>query len=539
MAKKDYKFSNETTNLNAQCKVIIYPWKELLNDADLADEKLAQAGRIDISSQIQNVTFSKNMGSAAGSFSFTLTNSPNYGSNDWKDIIKRGFWCVIYMANDGFLQIPTSVVETRPRAAEAKYIRCVGYIERVAVKGSAQENRSIDVGFTVSGRDFGIIYEQTNIWHNLFQYDKTELNSIAQTKLNVLGTTRIHEALKVIHDLFYYPANIPGAKVNDKKSVLSISLQWLLPREMLIDIGFNLAGLTKGTYWGALPGVFDTIDKGGRISPSDAGIAVDKPGDYLNGNAWQQLKRLSIPPFHELFTEINDQGKPQLIFRPIPWGIDQSKYEEAKDKIQLYKDIKEIVLVGASDLYDFDLGEDDHGRYNSFLATVSTSLISIENNIGLLLGKEFPKNNDASIKRHGFRPMHVTVDSIVKNEEQANGSSDQKKLLQFNYILYDYWNPAVFAESGTILKNGTNTTRLGKVMKFKEDVPYLSTKRYYIEGYMDTFEVHANMSTSWTQSVNLTRGFEEADLVAKKGYNSRNTPFSASGEYTKKNEGES
>jgi hypothetical protein len=194
-------------------------------------------------------------------------------------------------------------------------------------------------------------------------------------------------------------------------------------------------------------------------------------------------------------------------------------------------------MVKAVELYDFDLGEDDHSRYNSFLATVSTGLINTEDNIALLLGKGFPKNNKASIRRHGFRPMHVTVDSIVKNDELGNGAADQEQLVEFNEILYDYWNPAVFSESGSADIAGRNDVKIGKVMKFTNDVPYLSTKRYYIEGYTDTFTVDDNRACEWTQSINLTRGFEEADLAAKKGFATRNTPFSGAGEFTKANTG--
>lgn len=528
--QKEFQYSNETKHLNTQCKIIIYPWKEILNNPDLDDASLAEAGRLDISSQVTSVTYSKNMGSPSGSFSFNLTNSPNYKSNDWKDIIKRGFWCVIYMTNDGDLELSQVVEPKKPKQSEAKKIRCIGYVDRVAVKLSTQENRSLDVEFTVSGRDFGIIYEQTEIWHNLFKVDKIMLDSIAQLKLNVMGNTRVHDALQTVHDLFYFPQNIPGAKINDNKSLLSISLQWLLPKEMLLDVGFNLSGLSRGTYWGALPGITN-------FSPTGCGIAVDKPGDYLSGNAWEQLKRLSIPPLHELYCELTEEGKPQLIFRPAPWGIDQTNYPKNSKNIKLYKDLTPIVKVQAVDLYDCDLGEDDHSRYNSFLATVSTGLINTEDNISLLLGKGFPKQNSASIKRHGFRPMHITVDSIVKNEELGNGSADMVQLLEFNEVLYDYWNNAVFAESGTVEKAGSNDVKVGKVMKFTNDVPYLSTKRYYIEGYTDVINISENRVASWNQTVSLTRGFEEQDLAAKKGFLNRNTKFSGAGEFTKGNQG--
>lgn len=525
----NYAYSNETREAISQCKIIIYPWRHNLADADISDEKLASSTRLDVSSQIQSANYSKNMGNAAGTFSFTLTNSPNFGTNDWKDIIKRGFWCMIYMTNDGDLDVSQGVGAHKPRLSEAKRIRCVGYIERVSVTGTTTDNRAVDIGFTVSGRDFGIVYEETEIWHNMFQFDKIMLDSIAQTALNVAGNVRIHEAIKTIHDLFYFPQNIPGAKVGDNNSLLSIGLQWLLPKEMLLDLGYNLSKINKGTFWGAIPDNFEPEQTG-------AGIAVDKPGDYLSGNAWEQLKRLSIPAYHELFCEMDSKNKPRLVFRPIPWGMDQSKYPKNAQNIKLYKDVPSI-SVPAVELYDFDVGEDDYNRYNSFLATVSTGLINTEDNISLLLGKDFPRNNYASIRRHGFRPMHISVDSIVKNEELGNGSADQAQLVEFNEILYDYWRYMIFAETGSITKLGTNNVRVGICLKFNKDVPYLSTKRYYIEGYSDTFTVDEKRGCTWIQDVNLTRGFEEADLKNKSGFSRRNTMFKGSGEFTKANQG--
>jgi hypothetical protein len=176
---KDFKFSNETQNLNSQCKVVVYPWNSDLSDVDISDAELSGAGRLDISSQIESVSFQKNTGNVAGSFSIQLTSSPNYGSNDWKDIIKRGYWIVIWMSNDGDLILNPQVGKnlTKNKKKEAHKIRCIGYVDRVAVQGAPGEKREISIGFTVTGRDFGVVYENCDIWHNLFKFDKIMLDS--------------------------------------------------------------------------------------------------------------------------------------------------------------------------------------------------------------------------------------------------------------------------------------------------------------------------------------------------------------------------
>jgi hypothetical protein len=527
----DNQLSNETQNNYAQCKVVVYPWVIQLNDPDAPNDELAATTRLDISSQVTQVTFSKNLGEPAGSFNISLTNSPGFGTNDWKDILKRGYWLVIYMSQDGDLSMSQSVGEATHKASERSKIRGICYIERCGTTGNTGEKGDVDRHFQVSGKDFGIIYEKTEIWHNMFKFDRIMLDSLRTSELNVVSNVKLDRALTLIHNLIYFPSNEQGAKPNDDNSLLDIGLQWLMPRRMLSDIGFNVSGLTQGTFWGALG------DKVLNFDETTCGIAIESPTEFLSGNAWDQLKKLSVPHFHELFCETTDSGLPQLTFRPIPWGIDNSGYPKAAASITLYKDLDPIVYVPAINLINDDLAEEDHARYNSFLATVSTGLINVEDNISLLDGSGFPFHNRASIRRHGFRPMHVDVDSIVRNEDLANGAANREALIEFNEILYDYWNNAIFAESGTITVIGSNDLKIGKVLKFTGDVPYSNTKRYYIEGYTDTFTVGAKGEAIWTQSIVLTRGFEEQDLKNKGGFLNRNTPFTAPGEFTSSNNG--
>lgn len=523
------KFTNETQSLNSQCKIVIYPWVAGIGNSDISDSQLANSSRLEVSSQVLSCTYNKSRTGPAGSFNFTLSNSPGGATNskghptgDWKDIIKRGYWCVIYMSNDGDLRMSNKVGPPAQRASDVKKVRCIGYIQRASVAVTTGEKGETHMVFEVSGSDFGVIYEETSLWHNVFRFEKKLLDSISTSQLSVIGNVRISKVIKTLHNLFYFPLNEPGAQVNNDKSLLSIGLQWLLPKEMVRDLGFQ--SLPNGTYWGALPGILNIAD-------TEAGIAVSSPTDFLSGNAWQQLLKASIPELHELFTEISDAGVPQLVFRPIPWAIDKSKYPNVGKSISLYKDLASI-NVPALDLINYNLAEDDHNRYNSFLVTIQTSLIGIEDNISLLQGKGFPKHNKASIRRHGFRPMHISVNTIVRNDELANGSADQRQLVEYNEVIYDYWNNAIFSESGNINKIGTNDVRLGKALTFGSDVPYLNDKRYYIEGYSDNFVVNEKGAAKWVQSVSLTHGLFIDALKGRASFADRNANFPNPGEYT-------
>lgn len=522
------KLSNRTQEVVSQCKIVYYDWatKVLTLDSG-SDSELAKADALDISSQVMSATFNKSLGKPTGEFSFTLSNSPGYGSGDWKDLIKKGSWCLIYMSQDGDLVMTDRVGPpdaSAKKKEETKKIRCIGFIDRVAPKLTMGEKGEFDVTYVVSGRDFGVVYEDTEIWHNVFKYEKIMLEAIATSQLNITGAVSIDKAMSLIHDLFLNPKAIPGAKVNDQNSLTSIALQWLMPRKMLQDLGLTA---DSSPYWGEIRGVKD-------FSPTAANLAIEKPTDYLSGNCWSQLKKLSVPQFHELFTETTDDGLPRLVFRPMPFAISKKNYPTIGKNITLYKDLPSIE-VPAIDLMDADLGEDNHSRYNSFLATISTSLIGVEDNIALLDGSGFPKNVQDSIKRYGFRPMHVTVDSIVKNAERSNGNGNPQVLREFNWLLYDYWNNVIYSETGTIETIGRNGVKIGKCLTFDQFTPYVHGKRYYIEGYTDTFSVGEKGEQLWTQTVVLTRGFEEFDLKSKVTFGTKQTTFDREGEFTPAN----
>lgn len=567
LPKNATKLSNKTKDYVAQCKVVAYVW----DDSELKgttvthttgssgsvtpqfldatpNNLLAKATPLDISSQVTNVRFSKTNSKPNGSFEISLSNSPGIGSGDWKDILKRGMWLLIKMTNEGNLALnpqvgpPVKGVLKNPNG-EAKYIRCIGYIDRVAVVTSKQENGALDVSYKVTGRDFGVVYSDTTIWHNFFYSEKIVLQDINETKLAVLGednkSTKINEVLDILHDLFYNPSAINGSQVQPNDALTQIALQWLLPDALLTDLGFNNL---KNTYWGALPGIKN-------FSTTAASKAVSSPLDFLTGNAWQQLRRLTVPELHELFCETTDDGKPQIIFRPIPFAIDKKDYPNVGRHVTKYRDLDSIefptdpknlitfvpsnaVLVEGVDLLKLDLGEDETNRYNSFLFTIATSLIQMENNIAYLQNSKFPYHVQDSIKRHGFRPMHISADCAITQLEANNGATDAVLAKEFNELLLDYWSRAIYSESGSVTLLGRNDTKIGKILLFEADVPYAYGRRYYIEGYTDTFSVGDKGETFWEQTIQVTNGYEEKDLKELTDFGKREVRFEQEGEYT-------
>ena len=514
--------NNQVRNIRSQCQVVIYPWRsEALSARGRSTAAVSDAGRLDVSSRLLNVSFNKQLGSPAGSFSFTLANNTGLPDSDWKNIIRVGTWCVIYMSQDGDLDIRDEVTFPR-RTPPRNKIRGICYIERVSAKTMVNEKGAFDVVYEVSGRDFGIVYANTTIWHDLFQFENTLLQA-ASGRLPVQGNTPLNEQMQIVHDLFYAPARLLPSLKDMSSSLTSIARQWLLPRSLVRDTGSRLPR-GRASFWGNITNNTD-------FRRSAMNVPVNNPVDFLSGNAWSKLQQLSIPAFHELFCETTTNGAPQLVFRPIPWRLRSSRYPSIRRFIRPFSR-NQRARVPAVDVLGLDLGEDSQNRKNHFLTTIKTALFSVEDNISILAGTRFPNENRDSVRRHGFQPMHVDINSLTLNQALGDGKANRSLLIEFSEVLYDYWNNAIFFESGNLEKIGSNDIKIGRCLLFGADVPYAASKLFYIESYSDTFVVNEQGVGDWTQSVQLTRGVDLVDLRGGGSVARRNVEFEQEGDYT-------
>lgn len=548
------KIKNTIVNNVAQCKIIWYAWVEseisVQNDSTLKGnlkenlDRLSDSFNIDLSNHlVDSVTFSKSLDSPTGSFSFNLDNS-----RDWKDIIKPGEWCVILMTQNGDLRLPEENssqgnpigligLPSGPKdlSSVRQNIRGLCYIDRVSVQTAAEGNGEFNVTYEVSGRDFGVVYENTDIWFNDFTFDASNVNTLNQQIKNSTFKD-IGEVIKMFHELFLAPEKRIPSKAGSGEGVTPIPKQWLLPKQLVNDLKLSC---DDASYYGNVSGLTNTFER------SPCAMPIGNPMSMINGNLWSKLKAASVQEFHELFTELNDAGKPRLFFRPIPWGIDQRGYPTLSKFIPTYLDYanstafrkagfnQNSVNLDASDVLTTDIGEDNHNRYNNYLMNISAAQNGAFTTIGVLIGnpspagRQFPFSEEASIRRHGFKAMHVQMDSLsaslsTVNEESSgpavtankNGSPTNTLVIEYQEVLRDYWNNAVFFESGGMAIMGRPDIKVGKVLRTPDDLPYHQNKLFYIESYTDEFSIQDNGATQWTQKLQLTRGIEEDDLIA-------------------------
>jgi hypothetical protein len=594
-----------------QAKVVWYQWANPLLDS--GSKGFAQqikgalptnpyilrlSNAYDISNHIASISYSKDMNSAAGSFSIILHNS-----FDWARFVRPGEWITIYLGSDGSLdlpqensgtsrtkdeialnayenslvnkkQIPTNFgsaiasgvssllplpLPTLPlpnvdsSSLDGKKLRVMGVISRVGIRSAVTSEGALEITYVITGRDFGTVYEETEIWFNANNAD----NSTAQSVINATTTEfqrNVTDLLDKWHDLFLNPKKVLSNFANLSAFYPE---QWLIPTQLADDLDLSFP-ITATGYFGEIANVKEfgaTVVENPDPSPLSG----------LEGKAWDRLKSLSQPEFHELFTELSDSGRPKLFFRPIPWALDTTNYPIFGSSMLKYRDLTSVdpvlppVPIGTNlsslgsiaaaavstfadsfssdqrlfhavplqsiECLTFDVGPDYHNRYNFFLINSSkgtqdqTNAFSTISALSTARGYSFPVRNENNIKRNGFKPMILSVATFLANSgglfnigKFFTGSPAEEFILEANYMMEDLHGNDQDFYSGTITIYGRNDVKLGKVIVTDDSFQGIGNMVFYIEGYEDVFTVNGDGTTTWTQNLNVTRGMTTAFL---------------------------
>lgn len=536
------QLQNKTKNIRSQCQLVLFPWKENTVSSTLSIRALSQVDSLDISASLLGCSFSKSRTQAAGAFTFSLAND-----RDWRNIIKPGMWCLLYMDNEGTLDIKrgssVSLPSIDPGALKKfkKKLRGICYIERAALDAAVGVNGELEVTYQVTGRDFGVVYEEANIWLNSFNSESLFFFSVVEQVIKLAkrpeDVTTIDELMKLGHKILYNPADIPGFK--STLNLPEVLPQWIMPQGLITALELKLN--KQPSLYGNISGIIKENDKfffgtSSMISPTE------NPLIYLQGNAWTMFKAMSVEPFHELFPETDDDGHPRLIFRPIPWGLSDKGYKRLSKNIISYRELadKTSVTPEAVDVISMNLGLDNHSRWNHFFITISgdtnhmtTGGLTTDGRaiVNIATKRRYPLAQTNSILRHGLRLMHVDVNSFI--ELTLSDKRNGVLLAEFSDVLFDYWNNAVFFESGTVSIIGNNKVKVGKTILFDENTPYIGNKVFYIEGYMDEFTVDPTTgATLWTQNLQLTRGIDKNKLNQLTNFDDAKSSLDIRGEFT-------
>lgn len=464
-----------------------------------------------INTDIAACSISKNIDHPSASFNLTLLPSKN-----WRQVIAPGDWVAIYFHQG---------LETEGDAIpDVKNLVLVGNIDRVA--RSVQKDEETDttqMRYEISGRNFGKVFEQTDLWYDPYMTQDSVLDVALRTAgLNIIGnpSVQVEAGLNVfIGD---------GEQFADGRT--PALKQWFVP-PALAQIFKEPTGFTNAAF------ANDTGQEVYFNSILDRHIQKDLPGFNdtamigleSNGSVWEFLKRASNELINELYLEESrdESGnvRPTIFLKPRPVNTpfieDQfdspASFAMIKNAYQTLQNLAEtsFIEISQSEIIYENLGRDDHSRIN--MVWMKTDLehqyqLSPVANVegGKQLGN--PTFSRPSIKRHGLRRMdsllefcHTTSDGI---SETRGINTDINLFRGFMGQLYDMNFANHLYEQGTIECYGVLEAELGKALVVKQSLPNAPDKVYFIEGY----EHKWTYPSTWTTVFTVTKGqFKDAN----------------------------
>ena len=384
-----------------------------------------------------------------------------------------------------------------------------GLIDRIERTKTVAGNGATSTTYTITGRDFQKVWEQTPIWFNRFTLE------------NVEGAW----AYKVY-------SNIPNLGGNPAKLVQAFLIGWLqqfggvgranwdMPKmpnsagNFLVDIAganadINFTGVTLQNF---------NTDGFTNYPPR---YAIDPSLMSPSGTLWTLAKEWSDPAFCELFCDLGKQGTQLLpdeevdltdgtmcvFFRDRPFPMTSSvvddEYNKA-DALGLNKDSAWFALpthtISRQEIQQDIVGREGTERMNAFFVSPQ-----LQQELVAAGGVELmqPLWNKEDIRKHGFRRYDVYSHYKTQNGKLLTLSTVQRYMLQNWYAM----NPYLL--SGTInLGHGRPEIRIGTRIRIPGDTGDNNRdETYYVEGVSNSWKFGVGIRTALT----VTRGFIGTD----------------------------
>lgn len=443
-----------------------------------------------IEDAIVSLKINKELGKPSATFDLTLLPTDN-----WKKRMSPGDWLGIYLYNRQETGLDDAIFDT-------KNMVLLGNIDRVS--RSLQRNEDDDkvqLRYNVSGRNFGKVLEETDIWFDPYAIQKNVADvMLQQAGIPLQGSP--DEIVQSVLDVFL------GKGITTASGGRTTSLnQWRLPTALtaMVGEGFgtNLYDILDINLEKGLPGYRGRVMLGGV-------------GD--SSNIWQQIQRGSNKLINEVIVEEGrgEDGivKPTIRLRPRPLNTvffdSQFGSEKAKLKGQLkghYTTLQDLadedyLEISPKEIVYENLGKDDHSRMNLFYLRSDTNfdhLQTVHTNMNKKSGVGIPFILRESIERHGLKRFEGQIDFPFANKLVKEASGDSDLFKAFLVQLYDMNYANHLYDQGTIECTGVLEAELGKCLVVKAADPANDwDKIYYIEGYEHEWKFPGTWRTVFT-----------------------------------------
>ena len=370
-----------------------------------------------------------------------------------------------------------------------------GLLDEIRVTKSVGGTGATTEVFTLTGRDFGRIWESTPVWFN--PYASHDLISEGKAIKIFKGLIEIADDPATV--AFMFLKDFLEAIADDKGG------NWDPPKGM--------PGITNDSFADSVAFTNEYQNKPERIN-------FNLTGAVPQGTLWDLAKQYSDPMFTELYVDMLPDGDPfspriaagdplnpketkmTAVIRDKPFPI---IYDPTVDFVGSWGDLP-LLDIQRQEIFTTDLGRSGFERFNTYFIA---GLMQQENFPEHAITSLAPLYDAAGIRRHGMRRMDIQS-SIVPDPEFSLDITSMFAYLR--YILRDWYCMNPYLYSGTIelahgrpdIKIGCRVRIPGAALSNDQEQP---TETYYVETVDHTWQFGAGMRTI----LGVTRGWLGTD----------------------------
>lgn len=436
-------------------------------------------------SELVRVRTSKSIGGGAGRFEIVLKLSPDFtyerfiADDDWVDII-------LYV-ND------------------RSYHVMRGLVDRVLRPRSTNATGATTVEYTVVGRDFTKIWEDTEIWFNRFSGE--DVMGTASMELSLANSTYFNAGVGQNPKPAGVPRTVEVFLYGFLQRLSSFGrANWELPAQLPVNADQNA--------------FIDTVTfntEGFSNEPSRLAFRPwFHPAGFQGERLWELATAWSDPQFCELFTDLWPTGEQQ----PGP-GQESGEYLNENDMTVVLRDRPyPTETPGAEGPQTFEsgpwwklplhelapqevrmdnMGRGGQERRNCFLFS-PTSTPELAGNLVQLAA---PLWSPTSIRRHGQRIMEVTSKYVADVADVVTMAESQRERIRDWFCLSH-----LFLSGNAELPNGRPDIKVGSRVRRLGEAGEQDDETFYCEGVSHHWQLLQGVHTSLV----LTRGFRGADI---------------------------
>jgi len=489
-----FPYSKQNFGTASNVRPLKFSSSQVLHTSD-RDEFGSNKSYIEIDSEIDKIGISKNIRSPSASFNISLLPSRN-----WKYLINPGDWLLIYLYHGELDDYDETTVNM---------VLC-GNVDRVSrVKEKDEETDKTLLRYRVSGRNFGKVFETTEVFFDPYQTNQNILDETLRDNGLELGGSP-DDLVKQYLDVFLGP----GAFLKTGRT--SPLGQWKIPKVLNSIVASSFSGDFLPTVDRSFYDILDQkIDSG--LPGYKARQMIGLGGD---GNLWEAVKRGSNSLVNEVFCEeIRDSSgysTPSIVLRPRPYNtvffdsqfggnlLLKAKLSGAHTTLQDLASSSFVEIDPAEIIFE-DLGMDDHSRFNMIWLSTRNYTNDTHSYYGNQAsnGVGLPMILRESIERYGLRRFDNTMEFAYLLQGLKENTADIQIYKAFIAQIYDFYYANHLYEQGTMETSGVLEAELGKCLRIRTEDPLLEPEKiYYIEGYEHNF----TSLGKWTTTFTLTRG---------------------------------